>query len=102
MTLTEETALYVANQMLDAQVKQGNKRDPSVFVYDLTANQKQGGFTWVASPYINHAGTYLGWSDLVLGSYRQTEMLRRAFKKLVKESGQKTETHTIGNETIVL
>ena len=51
----------VVQAMVDEQVRQGNKADPSVFAMKRTAGQSQGGFNWM-----NAAPGY-SWADIIQG-----------------------------------
>lgn len=40
----------IVEKMLERQAEQGNSRDVSIFEVEITADRRNGGFSWISSP----------------------------------------------------
>lgn len=88
----------LAQMMLDEQERQGYRRDPSVFMRDLTSGRDRCGFSWELSEKgIDYWRSILGFgADITL----KMAILREFDRLFIGESPK--ETFVIDNETFVL
>ena len=84
--LTGEIADFpkrVVQAMVDAQVRQGNPADPSVFARERTANKDEGGFAWIESTM------GFSWADIIQG--KKFHLIPKHEKSRCPDSAPRTE-----------
>ncbi len=81
----------IVHRMLEEQVRQGNPRDPEVFVTMLTADLEQGGFLWSRSL---EGLSY--WGSVMSREGDEKRLLRSVFKAMAEiETAQETPQEII-------
>lgn len=101
MNLNESQEIHdIVEAMLNAQVQQGNKRNPRAFLNYLTAGRSEGCFSWSSTSQGQ------AWWQSNLGSVAP-EWKRSAIKNLLLKLAEentikKPEVHIVDNEKIIL